>query len=325
MTDRNVRSYSPFAHLAKAVLPPCLPYEDQLAVLHAGHEWWTDHPRWSVMIHMAYGDVSGNEESGVLTAACYLGKEDEWMNAIAAWAAALKDAGVDVFRATDFFNTHGAFDDDRWRRKHPTRNEMIPGSDLHVAFAKRFTTIPVNHGLIGFAFSLDLAAFTTILAPELARTVRQYPEGEPRTYAIMSALTAVGNFLEKSHYQDQASIQAIFEREKGAGKFVTFFDESKERRERFTYWFKSFTVVGKEFLPVQMGDLLAHEAWRRTKQVWADETAAPRKSFQAMLGDGRVVLNVLDREHCERNAIQVRDILDRFPDGLVPAEYTRPV
>ena len=54
------------------------------------------------MIHMVYGDLS--QGGGYLTAGAFLGKEDEWMNAIAKWCDALRDAGVNTFHATDFFN-----------------------------------------------------------------------------------------------------------------------------------------------------------------------------------------------------------------------------
>ena len=68
------------------------------------------------MIGMVYGDLSGDEAS-IVTAGCYLGKQDEWLNAIAAWSAALDDAGVKEFHATDFYNAKRQFDDDKWRRE----------------------------------------------------------------------------------------------------------------------------------------------------------------------------------------------------------------
>src|SRR5882672_3584910 len=131
-----------------------LTLEQHRAVFLAGHEWWTGREGWSVVIDMVYGDMSGDENQ-VLTAACFLGHESEWMNAIAAWCRALDDAGVKEFHATDFFNTKREFDDDRWRYWDPTRERMIPGGPEHTAFAERFTGIAVTHKLIGFAFALD--------------------------------------------------------------------------------------------------------------------------------------------------------------------------
>jgi hypothetical protein len=88
------------------------------------------------MIPMVYGDLSG-DETDILTAGCYLGKEDEWMNAIAAWSVALSDAGVDEFHATDFFNAQREFDDDKWRRYAPGRGMIVGGDTRYVGLFGR--------------------------------------------------------------------------------------------------------------------------------------------------------------------------------------------
>lgn len=185
-------------------------------MLRAGHEWWRDGHRWSAVIHLAYGDVSG-KESGTLTGACYLGKEPDWMDAIAAWCKALDDAGVKEFHATDFFSAWGEFNDDRWRRYDAEKQKMVPGGPLHDEFAERFTAIPVAHKLLGFAHSTDVPAFNGVLAPELAREQRIHPSSDPRTWVIMRSLASAGGFLEQTTYRDRESIQAVFEHEKGAG------------------------------------------------------------------------------------------------------------
>lgn len=274
------------------------------------------------MIHLAYGDVSG-DSAPVLTAGCYLGKEGEWMDAIASWCRALDDAEVKEFHATDFFSAQNEFDDDKWRHFVPGKG-MVVGGELHNTFAARFTSIPVDNGLIGFAFSLDVPAFNEILAPELAKVHRVQSEAHPRTHVIMSSLAAIGAFLEKATYREKERIQAIFEHEAGAGRFMDFFDESKKRNERWTWWFKSFTTAPKSFVPLQMGDLLAHEAWRRTKEVWSPKPRAIRKSFERMLSDGSIQLNAHDRNHCIKNAVAVRNLLARYPNGLAPAEELLP-
>lgn len=275
------------------------------------------------MIGMVYGDLSG-DETGILTAGCYLGKEAEWLKAIAAWSATLDDAGVPEFHATDFYNAKRAFDDDRWRREVPGRG-MVVGGDLHNAFAERFVSIPVDAGLIGFAYSLDVPSFNEILAPELAKAQRKHPQGHPRTQAVMSSLASIGSFLEKAGYRENGQIQVVFEQEQGAGRFGAFFDDSRERKERWTYFFKSFTTAPKSFVPLQMADLLAHETWRRTKQVTSNPSSPLRKSFERMLGDGKVSLLNHDRDHCVRNAAIIRDVTSRYPDGLIPPEEARDV
>lgn len=273
------------------------------------------------MIGMVYGDLSGDER-GLLTAGCYLGREDEWLNAIAEWSNTLDDAGVNEFHATDFFSARGEFDDDRWRREVPGRG-MVVGGELHTKYAERFASIPITSGLIGFAYSLDVPAFNELLAPELKRAQRKHSEGHPRTQAIMSCLASIGDFLyEQTSYREKGQIQVVFEHEQGAGRFVDFFVESLERTETWTYFFRSFATAPKALVPLQMADLLAHETWRRTKQFDADSSAPLRKSFERMLGDGKISLRKHDREHCLKNAALVRKLLDRYPNGLFPPDIT---
>lgn len=274
------------------------------------------------MLDMVYGDLSGDERH-FLTAGCYLGKEEQWMNAIAAWSAALDDAGVREFHATDFFNARGEFDDDRWRREVPGRG-MVVGGDMHISFAERFVAIPVRSGLIGFASSLDVPAFAEVLAPEMAKALRQHREGNPRTHAIMSCLASITDFfVGHTRNREKGQIQVVFEQEHGAGKFADFFNESRDRGERWTHFFRSFATASKAHLPLQMADLLAHETWRRTRHVANDPATPLRKSFERMLGDGQISLKMLDRAYCAKNATIVRDLLARYPDGLVPPEDSR--
>jgi hypothetical protein len=81
-----------------------------------------------------YGDVGGDESSPVMAAACYLGRDDAWWAASAAWTAALRDAGVSPFDATDFYTCHGEFAG--WNLN----------DDRHHEFAKRFRSIAPRGG-----------------------------------------------------------------------------------------------------------------------------------------------------------------------------------
>lgn len=270
------------------------------------------------MLHMMYGDLSEGE--GILTSGAYLGQQDQWMNAIAKWCAALDDAGVKTFHATAFFSARGEFDDDRWRYNHPEKG-MIPGGELHNTFAERFTSIPMSCGLLGFSYSIYLEPFTEILAPLLAKAERKHRQGHPRTQAIMSSLASAGKWLtETAGYRERGSIQVIYEHENGAGKFVDFFNESLARQERWTYCFKSFTTEGKWLVPLQMADLLAHESWRRTKQVRDNPSAKLRKSFERMIGDGKISLQLHDREVSQKDAAAVTGLLAKYPNGLFPPD-----
>jgi hypothetical protein len=271
------------------------------------------------MLHQIYGDLSGKS---VLTSGCYLGKEDQWLDAIGAWIAALNDAGVTSFHATDFYNAQGAFDDDRWR-KVGSDGRMVPGGPLHDEYAARFSNIPRRAGLIGFAFSLDVPSFKDLMLPELRKERRNRRLTDERTYAIMNNIARVSAFLDRSGYRENGRIQIMFEDEAGSGKYVDFFRDARDRYEQWTYFYQSFNVGPKDFPPIEMGDLAAHEAWRRTKEIWSPTPRALRKSFIAMVGEGQFELHAHGPREAAINAEQVRDLCSVFPDGLIPPEYRR--
>jgi hypothetical protein len=264
-----------------------------------------------------FGDLSGSDEDAVIAAGCYLGREDQWAAAVNNWAVALKDAGVTYFHATDFYSAHGEFDSDEWRYEHPTKG-MIPGGPKQVAFAARFTAIANDAGLIGFSWACELEPFRSILAPEMEREERVHKASDPYLYAAMSALTRVSDFLTDAKHAALQHIQIGYELEDRSGRFVDFFKESQKRMESWTKWFHSFTAPPKSFEPVQIADLLAHEAWRRAKEVLSDKPRDIRKSFKRMLMGGKVELQFMQRADIERNAAVVRDLLARYPKGLVP-------
>jgi hypothetical protein len=290
-------------------------------ILRGGHRWWSNEEQWSVMLHLLYGDISGK---AVLTSGCYLCREAEWMDAIAAWITALKEAGVESFHATDFFSARGLFDDDRWR-KRADDGRMIPGGPLHDAFAARFSNIPRIAGLVGFAFSLDVPSFRDLVVPEMLKEERVHQLTNERTYVIMNNIARASAFLEREGYRENGRIQIMFEDEAGAEKYIKFFRESRERGERWTYFYQSFNLGPKAFPPLEMADLAAHEGWRRTKEMWSHTPRALRKSFEAMIGTGQFELQAHGMREAAINAVQIRDLATMFPDGLIPPEYLRMV
>ena len=153
-----------------------------------------------------FGDLSGNDNDAVIAAGCYLGREDHWTEAVNNWVAALNDAGVSQFHATDFYSTRGEFDSDEWRYEHPTKGK-IPGGPKHVEFAKRFSAIANDANLIGFAWACELEPFVSLLAPELDKENRAHKSSDPYVYAAMSALTRVGEFLTNANRPIRAPIQ----------------------------------------------------------------------------------------------------------------------
>ena len=246
------------------------------------------------------------------------------MDAIAAWIQALKDANVESFHATDFYNARGLFDDDRWRRKTED-GRMIPGGPLHDEFAARFSNIPRQAGLVGFAFSLDVPPYRDLVVPELKEAEGADALTNERTYAIMNNIARVSAFLERAGWREYGRIQIVFEEEVGAGKYKDFFLESRARQERWTYFYQSFHLGPKHFPPIEMADLAAHEGWRRTKEIWSATPRALRKSFKTMIGTGQFELQAHGLREAAINAQQIRDLRQAFPGGLIPPEYVRPV
>ena len=73
-------------------------------------------------------------------------------------------------------------------------------------------------------------------------------------------------------------------------------------------------------MPVQIADLLAHEAWRRVSEAYKDTPRPIRKSFARMLVNERVEVQFLTEEDAKASAIIQRELLSRFPNGLVPPD-----
>jgi hypothetical protein len=253
-----------------------------------------------------YGDISSG--NNVLAAACYLGHDDQWEIAKREWAAIIGDAGISHFHATDFYNCRKAFEG--WELN----------GDKQVDFAKRFCAVADDAGLIGFAYVMDLPAFREILAPELEKEQRIFKSSHERCYAAMGAVAAVNDFLAKTSYRTKQSIPIVFEAEKGAGRFVQFFEESQKRKERWTWWFRSFDTGPKDVVPCQMADLLAHESWRRGSAILQESDREIRKSLKRMLQREHIDLRLFNWEHAKLNASLVREGLAKYPNGLMPPD-----
>ena len=77
-----------------------------------------------------FGDVSGKDVHPIRVAAGYLGGPKHWRAFDREWQAALDEAEVKQFHATDFFTFNGEFEN--W------------ALEKQVKFAKRFTAIAVS-------------------------------------------------------------------------------------------------------------------------------------------------------------------------------------
>jgi len=268
-----------------------------------------------------HGDVSGKSHEQVVTAGSYLGSEGMWQTAVDKWAAILVDAGnLEYFHATDFFNARGLWDSDRWRRKRECDGKMIPGGPEHDEFAERFCAVAADSGLVGFSFGFETAPFKRHLAPHFRVEERKGAKAEDaRTFAVVQSIRQVGDFLDKAHKTplDAGRGQIVFEYEEGCGKWRDIFHSSRKRQERWTFWFGSLTTHEGELIPLQIADLLAHEAHRRIYNKIAGDVKPLRKSFERMIAAGTLELKTADEAALMRDAEVFADTLKRFPDGLV--------
>ena len=260
-----------------------------------------------------YGDISG-DESGVMVGACYLGHDFEWTAAEATWRRHLKAAGVSAFHATDFYSANGEFSGPDWTIERDGRR--IPGGSKHTEFAQKFTAVADDAGLLGTAYGMHVEPFMRIVVPAIRLERRRCTAAHPRLWVVFKSLARVDDFLARTEYRERGKIPVVFENEQGAGRFKDFFAESLERNEHWAYWFRSFDTEGKESVRLQIADLLAHEGWRRAKEILADKPRDLRKSFRRMMMRERVELQWQGEEHCPDMARLIRETLKKFPNGL---------
>jgi len=255
-----------------------------------------------------YGDISGDESSPVMAAGCYLGRESNWRKAVAAWNSALSDAGVAYFHATDFYSCHGEFAG--WK----------PNDSRHLEVAKRFTSIATDAGLIGFSFGMLCDAFKTELMPVLRTEQRRCTLAHPRTFVALRCVSQVARFLGRANHHTSERVRVVFEAEEGDGRYLDFFAECQERREAFTRFFDSFATENKRAVPLQIADLLAHEAWRRLKEHLTPTGRPMRKSLERMIVGEHIEVEALGYPEAKMNAEVFRNWLKIRPDGLIRAE-----
>lgn len=132
-----------------------------------------------------YGDISGKPHTRVLVAACYIGGAREWAAVDRRWAAALRDARVDHFHATDFFACQGAFKG--WKR----------GSKRHRDAEKAFTLVARSHQLMGFSFGVESVAFPSVLKPALAKVRAPQRIRSLRLFCVLLCLERIARYVRE--------------------------------------------------------------------------------------------------------------------------------
>lgn len=225
--------------------------------------------KWWLVVLQLYADTSGKATSAVWAAAGYIAEEKQWKHFNKEWQRALDEAKVSAFHATDFFNYHGEFKG--WNEDPPK----------HEKFAKRFTAIAEKQTEVGFARGLEVEPYQRLMAPAV-RGLRSAPQREMTP--LMMCASKLLHDIASMWRPHRGPIAALFEREHGIGQAIDYFNYLQYRIR--APWTKAFVTVetgGKELLPLQAADLLAHESWRRMKEYIKPSGRLVRKSMQRLL------------------------------------------
>lgn len=261
-----------------------------------------------------HGDISGKPEQRAMVAACWLGSESRWVLADRVWKKALDDAEVKYFHATEFFSCRGQFKG--WVQNSPRQIEM----------AKRFAQVPRDYGLVGFGYAIDVPAFKRYLQPVLLKTSAPHRPASPRSFCVHGCLSRIARLIKQAGLPPGERVAVIFEDEHGIGDAIDYFTYCKRKREPWTSGIISLTSADKSLRPLQIADLLAHEAWRRATTLLTGEMRDPRKPFVQLVGDFRSVdLQIIGEADAKKSAADVVEFLKARPSGLVgPKGWNRP-
>jgi hypothetical protein len=208
----------------------------------------------------------------------YLGTEVQWGTFEREWRTALHSAGVKVFHATDFFSCREEFA--QWEI----------GSPRHTKYAKRFAAIAEKHTATAIGRGVVPSAFAEIIDP----LFRKYPPVKSGRFTSQTWCASTLLFAASRIALPRGErIAAIFEQESGIGLVVDYFNFLKRRHVSWTERFVSVGTGDKgEFVPLQGADLLAHESWRRAKEVLSPTGRAERKTFKRLVAGDRVDIKI---------------------------------
>ena len=251
-----------------------------------------------------YGDISGKPTDKVVVSAIYIGHESTWADVDRRWGAALREATVDHFHATDFYARppRGAFEgwkhgSRRWRRAD-----------------EAFTTV-ARKPLTGYATGMVTDAFP-VLRAELVKTQAPHRISSLRLLCVTNCLNWVAYWVSRKALPEGERIQVLFEHEPGIGEVVSYFNYMKHRGALWTRGLLSLSTVSKHVHAAQVADLFAHQSW---KALEADQgrPRPPNPSFARMLAGENLEVRLMTDEDVATSIPKVREFLDRHPRGYV--------
>ena len=231
-----------------------------------------------------------------MVAAGYWATERRWADADAAWEETLAWAKVDEFHATDFFACRKAFAD--WKIN----------SRRHIEAIRRFTDIVQRFDLIGFAYGVDLRAYLKLVRPATVTGPKWMRNISPRLFCVAGCLSLVSRMISRfaAFMPRHERVAVLFEDEQGIGDAIAYFEYCKKRHEPWTKWLIGFDTADKGKRPIQMADLLAHEAWRRVTDHVRQTGRPQRKSLGAMLVGQHVAIEFATEESCKEMVATLR-------------------
>jgi hypothetical protein len=247
-----------------------------------------------------YGDTSSEGDKRgpyVLTVAGWLATEAEWDAFHDDWELALREAGSSEFHATDFFPCRGPFAG--WNA----------ASKRHRQFARRFSAIAESHASYGIGYGMRVSEkYQALVAPRLQRIPNLHGKMTPLMHLVVSVLAR----LSRLALSDGERVAVVFEREPGMGEVAEFFNWMKRRsKDPWTDRYVSFTTAGKELLPLQAADLLAHECWRAVREAHLPTGRPARKTMQRLTRSDRVTLATTLEEKYEEMAASFSEALQK--------------
>lgn len=252
-----------------------------------------------------YGDMSGTPQTRVYVAACYLAPEVRWARATARWGDALGRAKVDYFHATDFFNCWGEFEG--WQR----------GSRRHRDFEREFTSIAADVKLGGMVSGVETAGFDAEYRAALQGLKPSARIRSVRLLSIQFCLTHIADMFRQHPLPPYERISAMFENEKGIGEVVDYFTAQKKIRAPWTDRIISI-IPGdkKDFYPLQMADLLAHEAHHHLTTFLSNRDARPTRSMERLMAGQCVTVRVATAAIMREALPEVRQFVQEYPGGI---------
>ncbi len=245
--------------------------------------------------------LDDSARDGVFALGGYVAHISQWDKFEAEWRPRLKQAGVKVFHASDFYNARGEFQGWDYLKQ--------------VKFAKLFTAIAEKQTEIAIAHAMDLAAFNEFLAPILAaRYWTPHGKVTPLMWCARTMLSALVN-RHSQFVPPTQPLQIIFETGDGVGEAIDYFRGLKMRGAPWAQHIVSFADGDKQLLPLQAADLIVHEAVRSGIETIHPSGRPKRKSMIRLVEGERVEVRILTRQ----NAM---DAVPAISDGI--QDFDRP-